>query len=395
MTAPRSSIPLHPAPSLRAKRIPELDALRGFVAMLVVVHHLFVIFQPEWSNGLLPSAYRVFDFVQARNKLAVLTFFVLSGYAIGLATRSNPPVTRAAIGHYAFRRVARIVPLYAISLVWTAALGLIYGCEGPAFSLRTLLGNAVFLQTSLEAKGHWFEPFGCNGPYWSLSYEVFFYLILPMVLVMVRRAPVLGLDRRGQLLALGILALLISLVANQVAPSPFSNFLGLWIVWLIGYVAVGLEPSRRTLLLVVVPVILTGLGTFVLLDLGRNSATLTDAFSGTMIGLAFALAAIWKGWDDYTIVRSLRRAFAVLFGRIGDGSYALYLLHYPLLLAVRKLLGPTDAKVLGAVCLLALLPLFVLLFCPWLERESGAVLHRLRATRPTAIPNIEPRDVKP
>ena len=387
---PASSMP-QPLAKHAAKRIPELDALRGFVALVVVAHHLFVIFQDACLAYLPAPAYRLLDFIQAQYKLAVLTFFVLSGYAIGLATRSYPPVTRAATGAYAFRRMARIVPLYAFSLAWTAALGLIYGYNGAAFTLRTLLGNAVFLQTSLEAKGYWFEPFGRNGPYWSLSYEVFFYLILPVVLLVVRPRPVLGLGARGQLLALGLAGLGISLVANQLAPSPFSNFLGLWVVWLVGYVAVDLERSRRAVALVAVPVVLTGLGFIVLRELGRSSATLTDAFSGTVLALAFALAAIWGRWDQFAVLKAARRAFVILFGRIGKGSYALYLLHYPLLLAVRTELGDTDAGIPGLVALFVLLPIFILLFCPWLERETGAILHRLVRRRDHPLPMTSPR----
>ena len=380
------------------RRIPELDALRGFVAMIVVIHHLFVIFQTVWTRYIPVPAYRVFDFVQAQNKLAVLTFFVLSGYAIGMATRDRQPVTRAAIRHYAFRRVARIVPLYAFSLAWTAALGLIYGFEGPAFSMRTLLGNALFLQTSLDAKGNWFAPFGRNGPYWSLSYEVFFYLLLPVALLAVRPVPIAELGQKGQLLAFGAIAVLVGLVMNQVAPSPFSNFLGLWIVWLVGFVAVDLKRSGRALALVAAPVILTGVAMVALRETGRASATLDDAFSGTAIAFVFTLAAMWGRWDDFTAVRCVRRAFVAAFGRIGKGSYALYLLHYPLLLAAQALLlaaqallGKGTTDMLGMIGLSALLPLLILVFCPWIERETGAILHRLAKTRSDAILPIEHR----
>ncbi|WP_295632386.1 acyltransferase [Novosphingobium sp.] len=390
---PAASVSPPLAAKRASRRIPELDALRGFVALVVVAHHLFVIFHGACIAYLPAPAYRLLDFVQARNKLAVLTFFVLSGYAIGLATRNNPPVTRAAISAYAFRRVARIVPLYAFSLAWAAALGLIYGYNGPAFALRTLLGNAVFLQTSLEAKGYWFEPFGRNGPYWSLSYEVFFYCILPVVLRVVRPRPVLGLGPRGQLLAMGMAGLIASLVANKFAPSPFSNFLGLWIVWLAGYVAVGLERSRRAVVLVAVPAVLTGLGFIVLREFGLTSATLTDALSGTVIALLFALAAIWGRWDQLAILRAARRAFVLLFGRVGHGSYALYLLHYPLLLAASTLLGDNGMMIPGLIALFMGLPIFILLFCPWLERETGMILHRLvrRGDRQAIDPRSDQR----
>ena len=58
-----------------------------------------------------------------------------------------------------------------------------------------------------------------------------------------------------------------------------------------------------------------------------------------------------------------------------------YLLHYPLLLAVKALPGATDTIVAGAIGLFVLLPVFILLLCPWLERETGAILHRVAKPR--------------
>ena len=76
--APALSMP-QPLAKHAARRIPELDALRGFVALVVVAHHLFVIFQDACLAYLPALAYRLLDFIQAQYKLAVLTFFVLSG----------------------------------------------------------------------------------------------------------------------------------------------------------------------------------------------------------------------------------------------------------------------------------------------------------------------------
>lgn len=357
-----------------ARRIPELDALRGFVALIVVFHHVFVQVIARLASDVPAWPFAAMDFVQARNKLAVLTFFVLSGYAIAMATRRAPPVTRAALGHYAYRRFARIVPLFYLSLAWTALLGLVYAADGPRFALVTLAGNALFLQTAANARGNWFEPFGGNGPYWSLSYEAFYYAALPAALWLLGRGRLPdALPSRARLIALGLGGLVASLVLNRLAPSPFSNFLGLWIVWLVGYTAFDLPRTMRGAALAMAPAALTALGLSLLVARGIDSSTLRDAFSGCLVGLVFALTAMGGQWLRLATVRALRRWFVAMFERVGRGSYALYLLHFPLILALRTL---SDTPWSALVASIAVLVPFAILACPWIERESALVLRR-------------------
>lgn len=350
--------------------------MRGFVALLVVFHHTFLQFVAPIANRMPPAVFGILDFVQARNKPAVLTFFVLSGYAIALATRSAPPITRPAIGRYAFRRFARIVPLYWFALAWTALLGLVYGTAGHAFAWSTLAGNALFLQTSADARGVWFEPYGRNGPLWSLSYEVFYYALLPLALWLSARGQrASSMPERSWQIALGLAALIASLALNQVWPTPFSNFLGLWIVWLVGFAAFGVPHGMQQMVPIAVPALLAGLGRVLLATLGLKSATLDDAFAGCLIGLIFAFVALGGDWRNAWAARIVRRMFVVLFERTGRGSYALYLLHFPLLLALRALLPQTGSWVPLIACTAVLLP-FALAVCPWLERESALVLRQ-------------------
>ena len=347
-------------------RIRELDALRGIAALVVFVHHVFVIFNDEVRAVVTGAAFAVLDVVQAQNKAAVLTFFVLSGYAIGLATRGREPVTRPTLADYASRRARRILPLYWISLAWTAALGLIYGMSDPSFSLQTLIGNILFLQTSAVAKGNWFDPYGLNGPYWSLSYEAFFYFLLPAALLAVRVSP-LAARSNTALIGLGILAVFAGFAANNLAPSPFSEFFAAWVVWLLGYVAAKLVPGAGSVALVAAPMLALFAANSALMLSGTSSDMLATVYKGTVIGFLFALVALWPGWTGAAPVRLFRRVFVVLFERLGEGSYALYLLHYPLLLALHAVLPMPAGGPLWWLSGAGLL-LFALLYCPWQER---------------------------
>jgi peptidoglycan/LPS O-acetylase OafA/YrhL len=138
-----------------------LEGVRGLCAVLVVFGHMTYmapVLDPGYACDLLHI-----DF----GPQAVLVFFVLSGYVIGLATTG--PATRGAIGHYCSRRLLRIVPIAWIAIAFTWIL---LGHD----RLGTAIGNLLFLQNSQP------YPFGLrvpvldgDPPLWSLSLEMLFY----------------------------------------------------------------------------------------------------------------------------------------------------------------------------------------------------------------------------
>lgn len=362
-------------------RIATLDSLRAVVALVVVLHHVWTVFFAQVNAHLAPSALAIWDTIQAQNHRAVMAFFVLSGFTIAMTTDGRLPVVAPATRDYLQRRIRRIVPLFYGSLAWTVAMGAIYGYRAHDFSWRILLGNLLLLQTSAGAKGTWFVPFGSNGPYWSLSYEMAYYAVLPLALMGAGARTGSMSNVRHRLILFGLTSLVIGMGVLQVAPNPFALFASLWIVWVAGFVVYGLAPERRSLPLVALPAlccwgILGGLAL-----VGRTSATALAAVEGTSLALVFGVMTTWRGWTAIEGVRLIDRGFNAAFSQIGRGSYALYLLHYPLLLAVHRVL--TDRKGGSAEWTLAglLMLAFVIWFCPWVERLSQALFARIAVSR--------------
>ncbi|WP_260625636.1 acyltransferase family protein [Hymenobacter sediminicola] len=151
--------------------------------------------------------------------LAVLLFFVLSGYVIG---RSTPPLTgRADIREYLKKRIIRIYPIYLLAMVLAIVIA------GP-YPLTTILGNLSLTQVLLT------DVIRENGASWSLHYEVIYYLLF--IPISYYRLPVVPVLAGFLAVGLGNMAL------NPATPLPSSYALG-FVFWLAG---LWLSDYRRT-----------------------------------------------------------------------------------------------------------------------------------------------------
>ena len=153
--------------------------------MWVIVHHLCGPGQwldpwahtlPEWAARILRGGY-----------LAVATFFVLSGFVLALSYGESV-WDRRSLARYAVARLARVYPVYALSIVvvvpFIAAESLPL-TGGPLFADKaSLVANYALLLQGWTGT----LPVGWNTPAWSLSCEMFFYLCFPLATGMMRNS---------------------------------------------------------------------------------------------------------------------------------------------------------------------------------------------------------------
>jgi peptidoglycan/LPS O-acetylase OafA/YrhL len=172
-------------------RLGGVDVLRGLSVLLVTLHHIHLRF---WLNdydvdGVLPKTLNQVLFWSGY--YAVITFFVISGFLItGLSIRRWGQLGLIHVGRFYRMRAARILPCLLLLLLVLSALHL---AGAPEFTIRperASLGQALW--SALTFRINWLEGHHGYLPgdwdvLWSLSVEETFYLMFPLLCLLLRR----------------------------------------------------------------------------------------------------------------------------------------------------------------------------------------------------------------
>ena len=145
--------------------VPSLEGMRGLAALGVLVTH--VAFQTGAVS--IPVLGRIFG----RFDLAVAVFFALSGFLLWRphAATARGFATRPAVGRYFLHRAVRILPAY-----WVVVVVVLTFLPSAGGGWRVWLSNLGLVQV--------FVPLTLTDgltQMWSLSVEVAFYLVLPLL----------------------------------------------------------------------------------------------------------------------------------------------------------------------------------------------------------------------
>src|SRR5215510_4737693 len=165
------------------QRLIELDGLRGFALIMILVFHA-VSQEGEYPAGTF-LAYLQRSAVMGWTALDL--FFVLSGFLIGGILMDNRE-SRSYFRTFYARRFFRIVPVY---FAWVLLYILVVGFAADIIvkfsnsGLRPPLNfsawsHFLFLQNSFDFYFHGFAG-AWFGHLWSLAVEEQFYLVAPLV----------------------------------------------------------------------------------------------------------------------------------------------------------------------------------------------------------------------
>lgn len=175
------------SPTEPRTRIAALDGLRALAALSVLGLH---VWQASGTPRLDTPVGPFLTTLLAAGNVGVDFFFVLSGFVLFLPTCLNGG-RFGSVPDYFLRRAARILPLYWVTLL-VVVLGLRFFTAEPQASLHmgtNLFLHLTFLAHPIASLVGLLEGFGVNGAVWTLSLEVAFYLVLPLVAAQFYRRP--------------------------------------------------------------------------------------------------------------------------------------------------------------------------------------------------------------
>ena len=267
----------------------------------------------------------------------MLLFFLLSGFVICYA-HGDRGADAGGFRTYLVKRGRRIYPIFLLSLLLAYVVQCVAGRDLAPVHPWSLLGNMFMLQNHPDKPGAFVRPYADNMPLWSLSYEWWFYM---MFYPINRCVPV----RRQKFVVLGLCVA--AMVANQFAPCTVFNILIFFVIWWTGvefareFLDTGNVTLKRQgimLALLAVPAAWYGLLVVEAVGAGRKILFIKFPFVDfryfLMSGVFIALVFVWKQWR----FQGYRQTFG-RFERLGSISFALYLVHYPILCDLRLLPG--------------------------------------------------------
>jgi peptidoglycan/LPS O-acetylase OafA/YrhL len=151
-------------------RIKPIDGLRTFAIIGVMWAHVWMFFGnlPMKMGGVDINRFLSFG------GIGVDLFFVISGFCMYLMhTRKNVAFSKESYKQFIIKRWKRIAPAFYVAVIFAAFL---YLLQNGIFPFKSLIYHVLFI--NIFNGQNILSP-----PFWSLSTEWHFYLILPLIFI--------------------------------------------------------------------------------------------------------------------------------------------------------------------------------------------------------------------
>lgn len=335
------SEPLYVA-SLREKKASiHLDFLRSLAALQVFISHIRTQFFVDYQDISSPSiALKVLYFSTGLGAESVIIFFVLSGLLISCSVLRAKRKGNFTWKHYLINRLSRLyivlLPALLLTFFWDS-LGLaifgsgddsVYGGKlleasrvtyhiSDKIDLVTFLGNLSFLNGILV------NEFGSNEPVWSLTYEFWYYMLFPCLVLFLAK------DKEGK--KSRIFHLIIFLV---IFASVGTKIRGYFLIWLMGALIALAKPSAflRNRLPLFIATSAAWLFMLISLLIARFDFV-NMTISDFLVGIASTVLIYVLLHDvSSSYKEEIYKKFAC---KVSDFSYTLYLVHLPIVAFIR------------------------------------------------------------
>ena len=308
---------------LSKPRYDILDGLRGVAALMVIVYHVFECF--DWSP--VPHGYLAVDF-----------FFVLSGFVIGYAYDSRWG-EGLSIGQFFKRRLIRLHPMVVIGALIGALCFILQGgvrWDGTPVAagwvmvamLLAMFMLPLYPGAAADVRGNG-EMFPLNGPTWSLFFE---YIGNVLYALLLRRLPtrwlaVIAFVSGGTLAYIAVSDGYLGVGWSMVDGGLWTGLVRMLFPYTMGMLMARVfrpvKGIRAAFWLCGAVILLVGCVPLVFGDLQPRQGGLYDALC---VILAFP-CLVWLGASQQSLGTATQRVGHFL----GELSYPLYAVHYPLM----------------------------------------------------------------
>ena len=308
---------------------PDIDGLRAFAVIAVVLFHAF--------PNEIPGGF-----------VGVDVFFVISGYLITQIILTDLRAGTFSFAQFYTRRIRRIFPALIVVLIASLALGWYWLLPSEMISLgKNAAASALFsANLMLLSEVGYFDIAARLKPLlhiWSLGIEEQFYLAWPIILCAIPRR---WIATSIAAFILGSFALNLSLVSSHPAETFYLPFTRAWEL-LAGAILLQIPKPREGFANELLS--LAGFSMLLAAVFLFDRETVFPGWAAAVPVIAAALILMAKGsWLNRVVVSN---RVAVGIGLI---SYPLYLWHWPLLVffELHKFIRPpTDIERLLIVCL--------------------------------------------
>lgn len=373
-------------------RIGSLDVLRGVAALSVVFNHWkhFDHNVPPIGNVDRTASpfYALAKPLYEQGWVAVDLFFGISGFIFAYFFAQEIRGKRLRCSEFIVRRVSRLFPLLCLTTLVVAILQ-IYSLSRYGYGIVYQNTNLYHLALNMIFASAWGFEAGpsFNGPSWSISVEMLLYVAFYI------SALLLG-DRLRRIMVILLTILLGAALQMTVAPHVGRGLISFFIGWLVVEWLHDNLDRFPTALWIGALAAMWGLAFAEAYAnvLTRHCSAIfaialapDQAASLALLGVRFLMIfGLFPGTIAALVVLEARGAmhWAARFSVVGDISYPVYLLHFPLqcfviLIAKRAGLptGYADTPIFMALFFAVLIALS-LLSAYWFEKPAQARIRK-------------------
>lgn len=356
-------------------RLIQIEYMRALAAIMVVFYHVSGVMQLDKYFGT-----SLFSFFSPGNS-GVQVFFVISGFVIYYVHRQDSSNLASVVNFFRKRFVRIYVPLW-IALFFVVPI-LFFHESGADLTAYEYIAAFLILPT---------EQSRVLAVEWTLQHEILFYLLFSLLLI----------NRRFGLLTLlvwGVGGLIMQVIIDGPWLLEFF-FSANHVLFLFGMALAWLHCNRPYQF--ARPVLVAGVLIF-----AANWAMvliLSEHGTGALLGFGLAAALVIYGLLGSGIMSSPHPFLQLL----GGASYALYLIHFPIISALVKIfmkIGGYQSPIMQviyfiitvAVCIGASIVFHLFIEKPLLRRLSGSVARSGGGPRTSvgqAGPELAPVDLQ-